>query len=391
MQRSCKFYFSLSLFAAFAPFTYAKEIYLDDLALKRSLIAFDQTGLINDVLQKKGAQLRVGYIGGSITQGALAEPIQNSFSNIIAPCMANIFNAKEVKLFNAGIGSTTSKYGAYRLQKNLLSKNLDVIFVDFAVNDLNNQDFAESYEGIVRQILNHGKVAPVLLFFTTENGDSSQSFQSKIGKYYGLPMISVKDAIIPDVIGGKVKWAEYSPDSVHPNNEGHNYIKKIICNHMQLQAKRPHIIDSIDPLIPIYSKSWERAMLVSADELLVNKKNGFKLEKKGFDEPLWITNRPGSFISFAINSDRVDIIFRRSSKSSYVKITVDDKPPQELNINNLGGPSTNRLFLNLIGSDVRHGSNKHTIQIELLESKGNGGNSEVIIEGFGIFKPLKFM
>ncbi|MEX0670490.1 MAG: SGNH/GDSL hydrolase family protein [Pirellulales bacterium] len=56
------------------------------------------------------------------------------------------FSGGNVRVVNAGIGATNSHYGAARVQTDVLARDPDLVIVEFAVNDFDNRDFAESYE-----------------------------------------------------------------------------------------------------------------------------------------------------------------------------------------------------------------------------------------------------
>ena len=95
---------------------------------------------------KKG---RVAFLGGSITEARgwrlhVVESLKKRFPDTI------------FDFVYAGISSTDSTYGAYRLQRDILSKGkVDLLFMESAVNELHNQrtrdDITKSVEGIILQ------------------------------------------------------------------------------------------------------------------------------------------------------------------------------------------------------------------------------------------------
>ncbi len=120
---------------------------------------------------KTGKPIVIAYLGGSITYGATTEPIAgtNSHNKIYDyttfnpdkeswraktfEWLRNNFEQKpgQFRQINAAIGGTPSLLGAYRLEQDVLSKNPDLVFVEFAVNDngvakltLNNPDAPHS-------------------------------------------------------------------------------------------------------------------------------------------------------------------------------------------------------------------------------------------------------
>ncbi len=121
----------------------------------------------------------------------------------------------------------------------LLSRQPDLVFVDFAVNDKASPELAESYEGLVRQILvSPKKPAVVLVFMTRNDGVNAQEWQAKIGSLYHLPMVSYHDALWPEVQAGRMPWSQIGADYIHPNDIGHAYLASFIAALMT-KARTP--------------------------------------------------------------------------------------------------------------------------------------------------------
>ena len=93
---------------------------------------------------------RVAFIGGSITQ-------MEGYRPILADWLQERFPETEFEFINAGISSTCSTSGAFRLREHVLSKGqIDLFFVEFAVNDdqdagHTHQNCIRGLEGIIRQ------------------------------------------------------------------------------------------------------------------------------------------------------------------------------------------------------------------------------------------------
>ena len=133
------------------------------------------------------------------------------------------FPMAKVRFVNAGIGGTSSLYGAMRVQSDVLSKNPDLVIVEYAVNDNHPVPmFWDSYEGVLRQILlEPQQPAVVQLFFMQNKGENAQETQHMLGCHYDLPMVSFRDAWWPEIYSGRAKWEVMYADEVHPNDTGH--------------------------------------------------------------------------------------------------------------------------------------------------------------------------
>lgn len=93
----------------------------------------------------------------------------------------------------------------------------------------NTRDRAESYEGIVRQLLKAQEgIAVILLGMVSKSGASAQEWHGKVAAHYGVPFVSYRDALYPFVKDGSISWSDISPDSVHPNDIGHAYAAALL-------------------------------------------------------------------------------------------------------------------------------------------------------------------
>lgn len=221
----------------------------------------------------KGEKVILGVLGGSITEGAACANPAKRYPSIVLNWWKRTFPKAQFELVNAGIGATGSNYGAMRVQRDLLSKSPDIVIVEYAVNDPNTEEFAESYEGVIRQILKTPqKTAILLLFMLKADGTNAQEWQTKIGKHYGLTMISYRDAIWPEIQKGSLKWEQISPDQVHPNDAGHILTGEIVSEILGKAYKKftsnklPEVTKPIpDPLI---SDNFEYTSMFEGENLV---------------------------------------------------------------------------------------------------------------------------
>ncbi len=96
----------------------------------------------------------VAFIGGSITE-------MNGYRPLVCDFLTKRFPETRFTFTDAGIASTCSTTGAFRLVKDVLAKGLvDLFFIEFAVNDDQDAGHARreclrGMEGILRQALAH--------------------------------------------------------------------------------------------------------------------------------------------------------------------------------------------------------------------------------------------
>lgn len=181
-----------------------------------------------------GEDITVGYIGGSITEGASAT-WQKCWARISANWLVKHFPDSEIGYVNAGISGTPSSFGNMRLNRDLLNSNPDIVFVEFAVNDdaANNPIQSESFESMVRTILaqeNNPAVVIVISYSGYGYMDYDVSYMKELAALYGLPVVDVESAIVMATEAGYFTREEYIPDGTHPHYYGHQLMSDMIEN-----------------------------------------------------------------------------------------------------------------------------------------------------------------
>lgn len=216
------------------PAATADSTLFTDEMVQRSLLSVGNTQRMHKAIEKakNGEDVTLVYLGGSITEGSAAQPQK---TKCYAAVSAGLFTEKfakdpeKVHYVNAGISGTPSRLGITRLEQDVLSKKPDVVFIEFAVNDSNDKQSQMVYESLVRRLLQSENAPAVVLIFTLlDSGYSCQPHMSKIGAYYDLGMISVKDALQPEFTAGRMTFRDYSKDYAHPTTEGHDFIARMV-------------------------------------------------------------------------------------------------------------------------------------------------------------------
>ena len=91
---------------------------------------------LSNVIKKlqAGEDVTVVYLGGSITQGTSAGN-DLCYARLTNNWLEEKFPDANITYVNAGIGATGSYIGVHRADKDVLSHDPDLIFIDFSVND----------------------------------------------------------------------------------------------------------------------------------------------------------------------------------------------------------------------------------------------------------------
>ncbi|MBE5039708.1 SGNH/GDSL hydrolase family protein [Ructibacterium gallinarum] len=197
-----------------------------------SLPVFDAMDASFGELYNKG-NLNVAYLGGSITEGAGASNSNNRWSTKITQWLntLDLGNTSFTEI-NAGIGGTPSTYGLLRTQRDVISKNPDVVFIEFSLNDesLSESVSARAYEGIIRQLMGMEKIPYVICVGVVANrtNPTRANLHREIAAHYGLQYIDIQeymDSRLGDAAPGSNLERDklYTSDNTHPNDAGYAF------------------------------------------------------------------------------------------------------------------------------------------------------------------------
>ncbi len=254
--------------------------------LERSLYRIGNTERINKAIQKaqSGEEVTVAFIGGSITEGVGAAPGGNTknadcYAKLAYESFASAYGTGDnVKYVNAGESGTPSTLGMLRVERDVLRHEPDVVFVEFAVNDGGDLLAQQSYESLVKTLLTYkSEPAVILILNRLNNGYSASTHMKNIGEHYDLPVVSVADAITPELDSGKMEWSDFSADYAHPNKYGHKLVSSFITYMFEQAHNTPADPYSL-PEDELYGAPYKNAVLIIPTE---NEKDTLKLTDKG--------------------------------------------------------------------------------------------------------------
>lgn len=349
--------------------------------LQRALTSDGNNAALSRLMQraKAGGRFTVGILGGSITQGASASSKDLQYSGYVMDWWRSHFPAAKFELVNAGIGSTGSDFGAMRVQRDLLSKDPDFVIVEYAVNDKNTKECAESYEGVIRQILALPKKPAVMLMFfmLPSTGECAQEWQSKVGKHYGLPMVSYHDLLWPEIEAKRMPGQDISFDAIHPNDLGHVYAGKLLCAMLDRALAASPTANEPPMPAPLLTDLYQFTSIHEANNLKPIVNEGWILDAPAGADKCWKSSVPGSVIEFDIAGERIFLTYLEvGGPMGKAKVTVDHGEPTILDAwadRTWGVPRMAQ-----IGKDK---PGIHRVRIELLADKSmkSTGNEFKII------------
>lgn len=281
-----------------------------------------------------GESLVIGFLGGSITQGSLSSTPKNCYAYLVYEWWKKSFPNAAFSFVNGGIGGTTSHYGGARAWKDVLCYRPDIVTVDFSVNDDANEFFEETYEGTLRRLLAAPSAPAVVVLNNVfyDTGKNAQDYHNRIADHYGIPHVSIKDTVYPDVESGKIVRADITPDNLHPNDKGHRLVADEICKLLDsikaemeeetiagenIEGKSTKTEASVLLPAPLTENACEHSRLIQIqdNEAILD---GFlvdPIEKKGMLDIFkngWTAAHTNDKISFEIECSCLAVQYRKS-------------------------------------------------------------------------------
>lgn len=306
---------------------------------------------------------------------------------------------------NAGIGATTSQFGVARVESDLLQYEPDVVFLEFSVNDSNRAFFQETFEGIVRRILS-AKSAPALFMFNNvqyDDGVNAQEVHNAIGRYYDLPIVSMKESIFEEIRAGRISAQEITPDNLHPNDKGHRMVADVICHLLEKIKRNIEETDALKEGVEAPYIMPEKTITPNRFEQSVRYQNGIHLplpaegvqmSMSGFaaDERVqeygvadvfkngWSAMEKGSFFEIAVEASYISVQFRKTIRkpAPVARAVVDGNEKNAVILDaNFDETWGDCCYLQSIAQGLPSG--RHTLRITIEEKPEQPGNDFYLI------------
>ncbi len=328
---------------------------------------------------RRGEPITFAVIGGSITEGAGSSKPETRWANLVHAWWQQTFPNAEVRFINAGIGATGSDYGAFRVQRDLLKHAPDVVVVEFAVNDGSSPRTLATTEGLIRQILKQPNHPALLQLFTmTNQGGNTQDDKTRLGRHYGLPMTSYRDALWPEVESKRIAFGDITADVIHPNDRGHRYAADFVIALLEKHRADLPATDALPAIAPVpeplASDLYEHTIMWEANRERTPLVNGagerltpVRTEHVNLHNGQYRLLEPGrSEIEFEIPAGKSILVQTVHTSNFYgarVEARVNDRAPTI--IDTLWSYAFDGLVFHVLADDL--GPGPHRVRLKLIE------------------------
>jgi len=397
-----------------SPIDYESNAYKN--IIKKSLIRQGNNNRIKRALEKarRGEDVTVAFIGGSITQGAGAVPINKACYTYLAyegirdfVVAGSDLNGENVHYIKAGVGGTPSELGMLRYGRDVLydgEVTPDIVVVEFAVNDEGDETKGECYDSLVRKIYNGpGKPAVILMFAVFANDWNLEERLCIVGETYDLPMVSARRAVVEQFYlsteeGNVLSKNQFFYDLFHPTNNGHRIMADAILNMVKI-ADASELDEEIDitNITPPIGGDFENVTLIdrkhTCGDALVSEGSFTDIDKEiqcvernldmtvspeFEDNYMYKPGNEGGAITLDVTCKNILVIFKDSAaiEVGVAEAYVDGEKVSTLDPHEVGWTHCNPRIL--YRSDI---SAKHHVEIKI--SEGSEDKSFTVL-GFGV-------
>lgn len=291
---------------------------------------------------KHDKHLTVGYFGGSITEGAGAsDASETSWRARVTDWFRTEYPDADVREIQAAIGGTGSDLGMYRCDVDLLSKEPDLVFIEFAVNDswMAYDAVLSQTEAIYRKIRKHNPYADIVCVITTtktitdglEKGGefTARSAHSVIAHRYGAPVIDVGNLLHFEVLKTGGDYLRFTTDTVHPNDDGYAIYTDCITAFLRKWAdgaKETYAEHVLPSPADFREKVYENARMTECTAADNYSADGFAFTEKSMcgRYPSYLEAAvPGSTFSFTFKGENCGFYWMMAKDSGDALVSVD--------------------------------------------------------------------
>jgi len=314
----------------------------------------------------EGKPLSYVAMGGSITEGGqgwIGEWLKVTFPN------------SEVTVENAAIGGTGSDLGVFRLARDVIAHDPDLVVIEFSVNDtpLSDEEAIRSMETLVVRLKSLPKPPAILVLYTAMQGGVNLARHQAVARHYGLFDVNLQAAVDEKLKKDNLPWSTFFPDAVHPNPTGHDFYRQVLIEKLTPLARNAKFLAALDKPLPTpLSKIpllLDATMIPFADFAT----EGWTIadpkvpEENRFSKIL-VSDKPGAHFSIPIRAGTIGIFFRANRALGPFLFSLDGQVPRQIATNN-----SSAHFYRIYHRDLP--AAEHTIHIASPQPWREGGDS----------------
>lgn len=324
---------------------------------------------------RAGAPLRCVAMGGSITQ---------SGQGWIGPWLTKQFPQSAVTMINAGMSATGSGFAVFRLERDVLVHQPDLVLLEFCVNDrgLSDEDAIRYMETLVVRLksMPHPPAIVIIEAAADQGGVILQRHRA-VAQHYGLLEVNLQADVTSYLQSNKLPWSSLFSDDVHPNDAGNQFYSQAITDALEpllgvedareqpasplpsVLSKKPLLLDgtmvNLASLAPTSEWVWE---------------NSLPFWWNRFFQGVLTSKAPAASLRVAVRATTLGLLYPMHPDYSTFRVSLDGANVTEIDTNSRGG-----YGYWILGMDLP--AQEHVIGISKSGSQGEARLGYLLVAG----------
>ncbi len=352
-----------------------------------------QNSYLKFIKEKKG---RVAFMGGSITEAS------GGWRDKVCQYLKERFPETQFEFINAGIASTGSTPGAFRLADEVLAKGtIDLLFEEAAVNDRTNSFSPAAQirgmEGIIRHaLITNPNMDIVMMHFV--DPDKMEDYRNniepneivmhnKVAVQYGVNTIELAKEVTQRIDAGEFTWKEDFKD-LHPSPFGQEvYFQSIKSLLMEGYEKiDPSATITAHAVATLLDKfSYSNGMYVSVDKAIIvkdwkldtewNPKDGLETRKQFVNMPALIAVASGAELKLEFKGTAIGICVASGPDAGIIEYSIDGKPFQKADLYTQWSSFLHLPWYVILNDELPRKNHRLTVRISSNKNEKSKGNA----------------
>ncbi|HUU92487.1 MAG TPA: GDSL-type esterase/lipase family protein [Phycisphaerae bacterium] len=347
--------------------------------------------------EKKG---HVAFMGGSITE-------MNGYRPMVAEFLTKRFPETEFTFTDAGIASTCSTTGAFRLEADVLGKGpVDLFFIEFAVNDDQDAGHARrecirGMEGIIRHTRRHNRCADIVVTYfvnpgmleTIQAGKTPLTIGSHeaVAEHYGVPTVNLAKEVADRITAAALTWKQFG--GTHPAPSGNAICTRMIedllgrawSKPLPERAKQtPHPMppEPLDPLHYGNGRFIDPSRAAAGDGWTLGVPDWSKLKgscrSRFAKTPMLCADRPGAELTLEFTGTAVGAYVLAGPDAGVAEARVDGGTPKQVDLYHRFSKGLHYPRTVMLATDLKPGV--HTLRLRIAETTSSSGHAMRILQ-----------
>jgi lysophospholipase L1-like esterase len=331
----------------------------------------------------------------------------NGYRPIVSENLVRRFPETKFTFTNAGIASTCSTTGAFRLASDVLAKGpVDLFFVEFAVNDDQDahhtrRECIRGLEGIIRHVRAHNPRADIVITYfvnegmlkTIEAGQVPLTIASheEVARHYQVSAINLARELADRIKAGTMTWKEYG--GVHPARPGNELCARLIDDMLKAAWKDPlpkeaevHRL----PAAPLDASHYGNGRFIESKQAKFDgqwtldrpdwKKIPGSWRDRFRDIPLLSTAKAGAELTLEFEGQAIGAYVLAGPDAGTVAATIDDGPPVTVDLYHAYSKGLHYPRTVMFAADLKPG--RHTLKLKMADQRNpsSSGNAMRIVQ-----------